>query len=180
MPKVGWVRSQSEAKGHIHKVSAHSGWAPPEIYEIWAGKAVIYMQETAQDNPGRCYAVYAQPGDVVIVPPNWAHATISAEPEQQLTFGAWCDREYGFLYEDVRTHQGLAWYPIFDGNNSLTWLANNQYLESQLVIKEPDDYAALGLRQGVPIYTQFENNPDVFRFVSNPQWQEKNWAKFIP
>ena len=32
----------------------------------------------------------------VIVPPGWVHATISADPKQPLTFGAWCDRDYGF------------------------------------------------------------------------------------
>ena len=43
------VRSQ----GHIHRVAAHSGWSPPEIYEIWAGRAIVYMQESASDDPGR-------------------------------------------------------------------------------------------------------------------------------
>jgi len=98
------IRSQ----GHIHRKSSHSGWSPPEIYEIWAGKAIIYMQEYADDNPGKCYAVYAETGDVVLVPPNWAHATISADQSQPLTFGAWCDREYGFEYDKVRAHKGLA------------------------------------------------------------------------
>lgn len=67
------IRSQ----GHIHKVSPFSQWSTPEVYEIWNGEAVIYMQESATDEPGRCYAVYAQPGDVVVVPPYWVHATIS-------------------------------------------------------------------------------------------------------
>ena len=57
------IRSQ----GHIHKVSPFSQWSTPEVYEIWNGEAVIYMQESATDEPGRCYAVYAQPGDVVVV-----------------------------------------------------------------------------------------------------------------
>lgn len=70
------IRSQ----GHIHKVSAHCGWSTPEVYEIWTGKAVIYMQESGQDDPGRCFAVEAGAGDVVIVPPGWVHATISADP----------------------------------------------------------------------------------------------------
>lgn len=56
------IRSQ----GHIHKVSPFSQWSTPEVYEIWNGEAVIYMQESATDEPGRCYAVYAQPGDVVV------------------------------------------------------------------------------------------------------------------
>jgi glucose-6-phosphate isomerase len=54
------VRSQ----GHIHKVSPLSGWSTPEVYEIWSGKAIIYMQETSDDQPGLCFAVVANPGDV--------------------------------------------------------------------------------------------------------------------
>ncbi len=84
------VRSQ----GHIHKVSPLSGWSTPEVYEIWSGKAIIYMQETADDDPGRCFAVMALPGEVVIVPPYWAHATISADPVQPFPFVAWCVCEY--------------------------------------------------------------------------------------
>lgn len=30
------IRSQ----GHIHRVSAYSGWSTPEIYEIWTGEAL--------------------------------------------------------------------------------------------------------------------------------------------
>ena len=46
------IRSQ----GHIHKVSSFSNWSTPEVYEIWTGEAIIYMQEYAEDNPGRCFA----------------------------------------------------------------------------------------------------------------------------
>ena len=41
------VRSQ----GHVHKVASRSGWSPPELYEIWAGRAVVTMQERAADDP---------------------------------------------------------------------------------------------------------------------------------
>ena len=44
------------------------------------GRAVIYMQEFAADDPGRCFAVEAGPGDKVVVPPGWAHATLNADP----------------------------------------------------------------------------------------------------
>src|SRR5579875_2282584 len=44
------VRSQ----GHIHAVAPHSGWSPPEIFEVWSGTAIIYAQERAEDDPGRC------------------------------------------------------------------------------------------------------------------------------
>lgn len=171
------VRSQ----GHIHKVSQHSGWSPPEVYEIWSGNAIIYMQETAEDHPGRCFAVYAHAGDVVIVPPNWAHATISANPLTPLTFGAWCDREYGFLYDKVKAHKGLAWYALLNENNEITWNANPLYQPSELIIKKPEDYYTnFGIEKNIPIYSQFENDPERFQFVSNPKLKENSWAGFIP
>lgn len=170
------IRSQ----GHIHKVSPLSGWSTPEVYEIWSGKAIIYMQEFAEDLTGRCFAVIANPGDVVIVPPYWAHATISADPLQPLTFGAWCDREYGFEYEGVRAHKGLAWFPVISKTSDIQWKKNQNYLASELIVKSPEIYTQLCIEKGKSIYTQFEENPDKFLFVPQPQLTEKIWINFIP
>ncbi|MFC4601095.1 glucose-6-phosphate isomerase family protein [Cohnella hongkongensis] len=170
------IRSQ----GHIHRVSEHSGWSPPEIYEIWSGKAYIYMQEKAEDHPGRCFAVYAEPGDVVVVPPFWAHATISADPNQALTFGAWCDREYGFEYDEIKARNGLAWYPIVEKDGRIKWVRNERYEQSELVVKKPGDYSRLGITSNQPIYEQFAENPDRFQFVSKPGLKGKSWISFTP
>ena len=170
------VRSQ----GHIHKVSPYSGWSTPEIYEIWSGEAIIYMQEYAEDNPGRCYAVYAKPGDVVVVPPDWVHATISANPDLPLTFGAWCDREYGFVYDGVRKHKGIAWFPVFNENDVLEWSANPMYGPSHLIRKSPGDYTALDIQKGVSIYRQFEEDPEKFLYVPKPALKADLWRDFEP
>ena len=169
------VRSQ----GHIHAVSPSCGASTCEVYEIWSGAAYIYMQETAKDDPGRCFAVYAQPGDVVIVPPNWAHATIVGDVRQNLTFGAWCVRDYGFDYDDVRAHGGIAWFPQVEGDET-TWVANGAYQPSELVVRRPRAYTEFGLRQGVPIYQQFVENPDLFLFVSKPESAKALWQGFEP
>ena len=173
-------REPIRSQGHIHRVSAHSGWSPPEVYEIWTGSAFIYMQETAQDDPGRCYAVRADPGDAVVVPPGWAHATISANPEAPLTFGAWCDREYGFEYADVRRRKGLAWYPLVEQGSEMKWMRNDRYAASELIVKSPGDYAMLGIRKGVPVYGQFEADPACFQWVSRPYLMKHVWKHFIP
>mgnify|MGYP001587387603 FL=1 len=170
------VRSQ----GHIHKVSPLSGWSTPEVYEIWSGRAIIYMQETANEQPGRCFAVVANTGEVVIVPPNWAHATISADSGQPLTFGAWCDREYGFEYDGVRAHKGLAWFPLLAENGEIRWQKNPNYMAGELTVKSPGKYAQLGIEPGKPIYTQFEENPMKFLFVPQPQLVKEVWIDFIP
>jgi glucose-6-phosphate isomerase, archaeal len=170
------VRSQ----GHVHRVSTHSGWSAPEVYEIWSGRAIILMQEFAGDDPGRCFAVAAEPGGVVVVPPGWAHATISADPEHPMTFAAWCDREYGFLYDQVRAHGGLAWFPALDSGGKLVWRPNPRYIRSKLSIGPPQDYHELGLDLSVPIYTQFEANPSSVQWVSEPAQFETQWKDFLP
>ncbi len=170
------VRSQ----GHIHKKTAHSGWSPPEVYEIWQGKAIVYMQEFAENNPGRCFAVYAERGDVVIVPPNWAHATISADQSEPLIFGAWCDRDYGFEYEKVRTRKGLAWFPLVMNNGQISWQANHIYDKSRLITKKPGNYSNFGIVESEPVYETFEKNPETFQYVSKPNLKENDWKDFTP
>jgi len=170
------VRSQ----GHIHSRSVYAkGWSTPEIYEIWQGKAIIYMQETANDKPGRCFAVKAGIGDVVIVPPFWAHATISADPLVPLTFGAWCDRKYGFDYDEVRAHNGLAWYPVYRGDH-LTWEPNKLYRSSELIEKIPASYKSIGITPEKSIYRIFEDNPGIFEFVPKPYLIDRYWKNFTP
>lgn len=169
------VRSQ----GHIHAVSATCGMSTCEVYEIWSGAAYIYMQETAKDNPGRCYAVYAKPGDVVIVPPGWAHATIVADVNENLTFGAWCVRDFGFDYDDVRSHKGVAWFPIVV-DDGIEFIKNENYDDSELIVKTPREYTEFNIEKGKPIYQQFVENPDKFMFVSKPQTAKDLWVNFIP
>ena len=169
------VRSQ----GHIHAVSA-CGMSTPEVYEIWSGRAVIYMQERDTDDPGRCFAVYAEPGEVVIVPPGWAHATISADPEQPLTFGAWCVQDYGFVYDGVRAHGGMAYYPLLNEDGSLRWLRNEAYDAPEIILKRPEPYAQLGLEKGVSIYEQFRRDHDRFLFVPQPMRAKDVWEGFVP
>ncbi len=170
------VRSQ----GHVHRLSSHSGWAPPEIYEIWAGEVFVYMQESSGDDPGRCFAIHARPGDIVVVPPGWSHATMSADPAQEVTFGALCDREYGFVYDEVRKRRGMAWYAMVGDNGRVRWERNRNYAKSELVVSSPGDYSALGIHRGTPLYTQFENAFDTFQWVSKPDRVANLWKRFKP
>ena len=171
------IRSQ----GHIHKGSDYAhGWSTPEVYEIWSGSAIILMQEKAKVNPGRCFAVYAQVGEVVIVPPFWAHATISADSRVPLTFGAWCDRDFGFEYSDVRALGGLAFFPTLDQDQNITWKENTSYANQKLTIKSPRLYNDFDLEPQKPIYTQFEEDQDRFQFVVRPDLYHEKWIDFVP
>ncbi len=186
------VRSQ----GHIHAVAPHCGWSTPEIFEIWEGRAIIYAQESADDDPGRCFAITAGPGDKIVVPPGWAHAVINADPDTRMMFGAWCDRQYGFVYDAVRAHHGLAWFPILDGQKpdvqkkngeekdgkqKIRWERNPSYQSSpssEIAIRAPRAYTELGLDPSTPIYEQFAKNPDSVQWVSEPARVESVWPNF--
>lgn len=170
------VRSQ----GHIHAVSDSCGSSTPEVYEIWNGEAIIYMQETAKDNPGKCFAVKAKAGEVVIVPPGWAHCTINANPEENMVFGAWCIRDYGFEYNDVRSHGGLAYFPILNKDNTIQWVRNGNYQANPIIEKSARDYPEFKLQKGIPIYSQYEKNNELFTFVTNPQTANDIWKSFEP
>jgi glucose-6-phosphate isomerase len=168
------VRSQ----GHVHAVAPHCGWSTPELFEIWEGQAIIYAQESASDDPGRCFAVTANPGDKVVVPPDWAHCVINADPENRMMFGAWCDRQYGFVYDEIRAHHGLAWFPVFDAARKITWEANPAYQSSKLSVRRSRAYPELGLDPNTPMYEQFAANPESVQWVSQPARVESVWTNF--
>lgn len=168
------VRSQ----GHIHAVAPHCGWSTPELFEIWEGRAIIYAQERADNDPGLCFAVSANPGDKVVVPPGWAHSVINADPANRMMFGAWCDRQYGFVYDAIRAHHGLAWFPVLDADKNISWEPNPSYQPSNLSVRTPRSYPELGLDLNTPIYEQFSANPESVQWVSQPSRVAPVWRSF--
>lgn len=169
-----------KSQGHIHSISKACQMSTPEVYEIWSGEAIIYMQERAVDDPGRCYAVRAKAGEVVIVPPGWAHCTINASKTERMVFGAWCVRDFGFEYADVKAHNGLAFYPKFDSEDKIIWEQNTTYQAEELIEKAPRMYSEFLIEPLLPIYQQYEQRNDQFDFVVRPDLCKEKWLDFIP
>lgn len=168
------VRSQ----GHVHALAPHCGWSTPELVEIWQGNAIVYVQETVEDRPGRCIAIAAGPGEKVVIPPGWAHCIINQNPEARMVFGAWCDRQYGFQYDGVRAHQGLAWRPLLrDGG--IAWQRNPSYAPSRLASRSARAYPELGVSD-LPIYEQFARDQNCVQWVSEPALVKDLWEALEP
>ena len=170
------VRSQ----GHVHAISPHCGWSTPELFEIWEGRAIIYGQEKSGDDPGRCVAVQAKPGDKVVIPPNWAHYVVNADVHSELIFGAWCDRQYGFDYTQMRAHHGLAWFPLVASDGQIKWEPNPRYSFSKLSVRNSRDYPELDVPSATPIYECFRRSPESVQWVSDPARFEDLWPHFEP
>lgn len=96
-----------------------------------------------------------------------------------MVFGALCVRQYSFVYEGVRAHGGLAWFPMLR-DSRIEWNANPRYLSSDLQMRRPRSYPELGLDPTVPIYRQFENNPEKVQWVSEPDRAAAVWPTFEP
>jgi glucose-6-phosphate isomerase len=169
------VRSQ----GHVHAIAPHCGWSTPELIEIWQGNAILYMQETAGEQPGRCVAIEAGPGDKVVIPPGWAHSIINRNPEARMMFGAWCDRQYAFDYEGVRAHRGLAWLPLLR-EVGIEWQRNASYAPSRLASRPARAYPELGISDTLPIYEQFARDQSCVQWVSEPALVKDLWEAFEP
>ena len=170
------VRSQ----GHVHAISPHSGWSAPELFEIWEGRAIVYGQEKSGDDPGRCVAIEAGPGDQVVMPPAWSHFVANADPDSILVFGAWCDRQYGFDYTQMRAHHGLAWFPLLDTSGQISWKANPNYRPSRLLCRTARAYPELGLSTRTAIYDHLKRDPESIQWVSQPDRLKHLWPQFEP
>jgi glucose-6-phosphate isomerase len=174
-------REPVRTQGHVHKISSNSGWSAPEIFEVWCGTAVILMQESDGDDPGRCFAVEARPADRVVCPPGWAHAVASVSASEPLIFGAWCDRDFGFVYDGVRRHGGLAWFPQLAADGSLDFVANPGYCHSHdLVRRRARAYPELGLPPDGPMYRLLTRDPGAVQWVSSPGQRSEVWQNFEP
>lgn len=170
------VRSQ----GHVHSIAPHCGWSTPELFEIWQGRALIYGQEKSGDDPGRCVAIDAGPGDKVVMPPGWAHFVANADQNSTLVFGAWCDRQYGFEYQQVRAHGGLAWFPIYTDQGDIQWEGNPLYHPSSLQRRSAREYPELGLKASLPIYEHLRHDVDSISWVSDPGRLADLWPRLEP
>jgi glucose-6-phosphate isomerase len=117
---------------------------------------------------------------VVVVPPGWAHATVSADACEPMTFGAWCDREYGFEYAEVRARGGLAFFPLLTAEGRIAWRRNPRYAARPLVERRARAYPELGLVAGEPIYQTFARDPEAVQWVSDPARLAHLWGGFEP
>ncbi len=62
----------------------------------------------------------------------------------------------------------------------MNWVRNPTYLPSELMVKTPSAYTALGLDRSVSIYDQYLRDPDSIQWVSEPARVADMWANFIP
>ncbi|HAW49685.1 TPA: glucose-6-phosphate isomerase [bacterium] len=143
--------------GHYHPKFPGSSLSYPEIYEVIEGNAIYLMQKEDQSS---VYYVSANPGDKVIIPPNYGHITINAS-SNRLVMGNWVCRDFSSIYEQIKEKKGGVYYFTTSG-----WVKNSNYEDCPPLREVPVcSYEFLGIKDA-PMYSLI-NNIDVLKFLSS-------------
>ena len=74
-----------------------------------------------------------------------------------MTFGAWCDREYGFEYDEVRARGASRTTRCWSPTGRVA--AQPEIPARRLAQRRARTYPELGLEPGVPVYELFARDP---------------------
>ena len=160
------------SQGHVHSAPDATGVAYSEIYEFWHGRGLVYMQDRATPDVGDVIVVEAGPGDKVVIPPGWAHATVNVG-DGPMAFGAVYAIEAQLLYEPLRRLQGTAHYVLADG----TLEPNPRYRSvPEARHASPHEIPEHGIGHGRPALA---GEPGLLELVSRPERYPAVWERLV-
>ena len=165
-------RERLRSQSHIHAEKPGTGLRYSEVYEFWSGRGYVFLQKESAAVVTRAYLVPVQAGSRLVIPFGWAHLVVT-EGEEVLSFGAWCARANTLEYGALRALGGPCYFFHADG----TLQPNPRYtsvppLRSIDVRALPD----LGIPTVQPIYTAWKANPEIFRFLAEPESIGDIWS----
>lgn len=167
---VGQERLRSQ--GHIHSEKPGTGLRYSEVYEFWTGRGLIYMQKECAPDVTKAIIVPVEAGDKVVIPFGWVHLVVT-QGDDVLSFGAWCARENILEYDKLRALGGPAYFFLADGslkkNPRYTTVPEVHYLT-------PKDLPTLGIPSDRPIYTSWQEQPELYKFMSSPELVGDIWT----
>jgi len=160
------------SQGHVHSAPETTSVAYSEIYEFWHGRGLVYMQDRATPDVEDVIVIEAGPGDKVVIPPGWAHATVNVG-DGPMAFGAVYALEAQLLYEPLRQLQGTAHYVLADG----TLEPNPRYRSVPPARRHlPHELPEHGIGQGRPALS---GEPGLLELVSRPERYPAVWKRIV-
>jgi glucose-6-phosphate isomerase len=122
-----------KTKGHYHV----NAWQ--ELYTVLAGSAIYLLQKTNEiGDIEDVYAVKAEKGDFVVMPPFYGHVTINPSETQELKMANWVSKDCKSDYSDFEKLQGSCYYHIKRSSGEASWIKNENYKNiPELRFEEP-------------------------------------------
>lgn len=156
--------------GHYHPRVPGEDIGYPEVYEVLHGRAHYVMQRAGDsgDSVEDVVIVEAQPGDKVVMPPDYGHVTINPGDEP-LVMANCVGSGFASEYEAYREAHGAAYYEV-ENEGKGVFVPNDHYREKPAPrLAKPVEVPALGLHRGTPLYRCFTGEPERFMFLVRPQ-----------
>lgn len=174
IPGLMLGKEYNKTAGHDHPLVPNTQITYPEIYQVLEGKVIFLIQDSEKDQIKDIYAIKAQTGDRIIIPPNYEHLMINPN-QKQIKTANWVCREFGSnVYKPFRSKHGFSYYAIKNEQGQIEWVKNKNYFQvPELKFKEPNLYLEeLQIEKHIDMY-QLVNNLEKLDFLKNPQ--NYNW-----
>ena len=168
---------RARIRGHINSHAAGTAITYPEVYEVWQGRGLLYLQSEAAPDVSHIVTLEISPGSKAIVPPGWASLLVNIG-DRPLVAGSWLAVECHQQHEPLEALGGMAHYVLAGADSSGYDLEPNTHYRSVPVPRNVpvQDYPNFGLTQDDPMFMTFRRNPDVFRFMTRPQDYAGVWT----
>ncbi len=176
-------REHLKTSGHYHPAPPEGGPAYPEVYGVLSGKAIYLLQKVNDIEAGMedvvvedCLIVEGNPGDKVVMPPDYGHVTINPLPEP-LVMANWVSNRFGSQYGAVEQGRGFAYYRI-EGAGGPVWVRNPRYRDvPPLRVARVKEVPQLGLRTDLPLFTSGQEDPETMEWLNTPEeYLDEIWS----
>lgn len=165
-----------KTSGHYHGYNPDHAFTYPEVYEVLSGTAIFVLQR-ADNFEGEAkdlkiediIMVKVETGQSIIIPPNYGHASINGGDGVML-FSNLAYKPCKVLYDMVKRYDGMAYF-AFRENGKLSFRKNDKYKNvpmPEVKFAAVRENPRLGIKFGVPIYKNYTDNPEAFRFLGHP------------
>lgn len=171
-----------KTQGHYHPTASDMRLAFPEVYQVVYGRAHYLLQHAdnmlapaEQQIIDDVVWVDAEPGDKVVMIPEYGHTTINPG-DSVLVMANWVDRSFESLYQPILETHGGAYFELTDGtwepNPRLRHLAGLRQARAQAVPQ-------LGLFADKPLFVSADEDPRRFTWLSAPDGYANEFQEAI-
>jgi len=147
----------NKTMGHSHP-EAVAELSFPEIYQVLYGETCFLLQKMEKGQVTEFKVVKAEPGDVVLIPPNYGHVSVNYG-DSLLVLTNLVSDNFTSVYGEYLLRRGAAYYMLQGGN----LIPNPRYQSLPEPIFSKEQYPV-----SKDLYTDFVSCPRSFSFLNDP------------
>ena len=163
-----------KTSGHFHGFNSQRTNTYPEVYEVIHGSALYVLQKGENfehdfENIILQDVVLAvvEAGQSIIIPPNYGHCSINIG-QGSMVFSNLAYVSCPVHYDAVQHYHGMSYYVVND-DNKIEAKLNDRYANvPKAKFARVKENKHLGIQFGLPVYKSYQQNPDAFDFLGNP------------